>query len=65
MVQPGVGFDAPSTLILKAHHVTPLEITGNSDEVKQMKNLNLYYQVKNIISENGDNMIITFSIQNN
>lgn len=63
-VQPGIGFDAPETLILKAQHVTPLELTGNSDEVKQMKKLDAYYQVKNLITENGENLVITFSIQN-
>ena len=65
LVQPGIGFDAPATLSLKAQHVTPLELTGNSDEVKQMKNLDIYYHVKNLIAENGENLVVTFSIQNN
>lgn len=65
LVQPGIGFDAPTTLSLKAQHVTPLEISGNSDEVKEMKSLNLYYHVKNLIAENGESLVITFSIQNN
>ena len=65
LVQPGIGFDASETLHLKAQRVTPIELTGNSDEVKQMKNLDVYYQVKNLIAENGENLVITFSIQNN
>lgn len=64
LAQPGIGFDVPETLSLQAQHVTPLELTGNSDEVKQMKNLDVYYQVKNLLTENGENLVITFSIQN-
>ncbi len=64
LAQPGIGFDAPETLSLQAQHVTPLELTGNSDEVRQMKKLDVYYQVKNLLTENGENLVITFSIQN-
>ena len=64
LVQPGIGFDAPTTLSLKAQHVAQLELTGNSDEVKEMKSLDVYYQVKNLIAENGEPLVITFSIQN-
>ena len=63
-MQPGIGFDAPGTLKLQAQRVTPLELTGNSDEVKLMKKLDVYYQVKNLLTENGENLVITFSIQN-
>ncbi len=65
LVQPGIGFDASETLHLEAQHVTPIELTGNSDEVRQMKSLDVYYQVKNLITENGESLVITFSIQNN
>lgn len=65
LVQPGVGFDAQETVVLKAHHVTPLVISGNSDEVANMKTLNAYYRVKNMQVSSADNLIITFSFSNN
>ena len=65
LVQPGVGFDAPESIVLKAHHVTPLMLSGNSDEVSQMKTLEAYYRIKNMQVSSEDNLIITFSFRNN
>lgn len=65
LVQPGVGFDAPETVLLKAHHITSLAISGNSAEVRQMKNLNVYYRVKNMKVSSNENLIVTFSFRNN
>lgn len=65
LVQPGVGFDAPESVVLKAHHVTPLVLSGNSDEVAQMKTLEAYYRVKNMQVSSEDNLVITFSFKNN
>ncbi len=65
LLQPGVGFDVPEKIILKAHHVTSLEISGNSDEVKRMKKLNVYYEVKNMQTGSDENLVITFSFRNN
>lgn len=65
LVQPGVGFDVPETVTLKAHHVTPLMISGNSDEVALMKTLDAYYRVKNMQINSEDNLVITFSFRNN
>ncbi len=65
LVQPGVGFEAPSKLFLKAHHVTILQLNGNSEEVNQMEKLDVYYQVMNMITSPGDNLLITFSFKNN
>jgi hypothetical protein len=65
LAQPGIGFDAPGKLTLAAHQITSLELTGNSDEVAQMKNLKLYYEVKNLKVSGTDNLVITFSFQNN
>ncbi len=42
-----------------------LTIFGNSDEVAQMKNLKVYYEVKNLKVKNTDNLVITFSFLNN
>ncbi len=65
LVQPGVGFDVPEEITLEAHHVTFLEISGNSDEVKAMKKLNVYYEVKNLKIASDKNLVVTFSFQNN
>jgi len=65
LVQPGIGFDAPETIVLKAHHVTALMLSGNSDEVAQMKTLDAYYKVKNMQVSSEDNLVVTFSFRNN
>ena len=64
LVQPGVGFDLPQKVILKANHITPLEISGNSNEVARMATLNAYYQVNNLWVSSEGNLIITFSFRN-
>lgn len=64
LVQPGVGFDAPENLVLKAHQITPLTISGNSDEVSRVRTLNVYYEVKNMHITPEENLIITFSFRN-
>ena len=64
LVQPGLGFEAPETLILKAHHVTPVELRGNSEEVENMNELAVYYQVKNMYVEAEKNLVVTISFQN-
>lgn len=65
LVQPCVGFDAPENIRLKAHHVTSLELSGNSGEVNSMKKLNAYYQVKNMKVTSNDNLVVTLSFKNN
>ena len=65
LTQPGIGFDVPDKLTLMAHQITILELTGNSDEVAQMKNLKVYYEVKNLKVSSTDNLVITFSFLNN
>ncbi len=64
-VQPGVGFDAPENLVLKAHRITSLEITGNSDEVADMDELKAFYKVKNMMVSSADNLVVTFVFANN
>lgn len=65
LVQPGVGFDAPERITLKAHHVTALNLTGNSDEIEKTAGLNLYYEVKNMLTGVNENLLVTFSFRNN
>ncbi|HKL34255.1 MAG TPA: Sb-PDE family phosphodiesterase [Tangfeifania sp.] len=64
LVQPGVGFDAPETLVLKAHHVTPVELIGNSDQVAVTNQLKVYYKVKNMHVNSTENLVVTFSFVN-
>ncbi|MFV0591893.1 MAG: Sb-PDE family phosphodiesterase [Draconibacterium sp.] len=64
LVQPGVGLDAPEKLMLKAHHVTPLSLSGNSDEIVRTGEINLYYSVKNMFTGPGDNLVVTFTFKN-
>jgi len=64
LVQPGVGFDAPQKVTLKAHYITPLELSGNSDEINNIKKLDVYYEVKNLKTASDENLVITFSFRN-
>ena len=64
LAQPGIGFDAPEKLFLKARQITPIELTGNSDEVALIKILKIYYEVKNLRISNDKNLVVTFSFQN-
>ncbi len=65
LVQPGVGFDAPELITLKAHHVSALNISGNSDEVANAATLNVYYRVKNLLIDADESLVVTFSFRNN
>jgi len=65
LVQPGIGFDVTEKLKLKAHQITTVEITANSDEVAAMKSLRVFYEVKNMKISNDKNLVITFNFQNN
>ena len=64
LVQPGVGVDAPESIVLKAHHVTVFNLGGNSDEIAGMKEINLYYAVKNVFTAPGENLLVTLSFLN-
>jgi 3',5'-nucleoside bisphosphate phosphatase len=64
LVQPGIGFDAPASLLLKPSHMTVLELNGNSEEVAGMKELRVFYRVKNIMLSSSENLVVTFSFPN-
>jgi hypothetical protein len=64
LLQPGVGFNAPASLTLKAHQITPLSFTGNSDEISTAKNINVYYSIKNLFTASDQNLVITFTFRN-
>lgn len=65
LTQPGIGFDAPDKLTLKAHQITAFELKGNSEEIAFMKSLKVFYEVTNLKVSNESNLVITFSFQNN
>ena len=65
LVQPGIGFDAPEAVLLKAHRLTLLELNGNSDEVAGVKSLEVYYKVNNMVVGSEENIVVTFSFVNN
>lgn len=65
LVQPGVGFDAPETITLEPHRITPLEISGNSEQLSGMGELKVFYKVKNMMVSSNDNLVITFTFANN
>lgn len=65
LVQPGVGFIAPDTITLKAHQVTTLDITGNSDEIANSKKIDVYYRIKNMFTSSNENLLVTFTFRNN
>ena len=65
LAQPGVGFDAPEKISLNARQITAIELSGNSEEVGLMNELKIYYEVKNMKISDEDNLVITFSFQNN
>ena len=65
LVQPGVGFDAPESVVLKAGKVTRLELNGNSEQVAGMTELKLFYRVKNLLVSSTENLVVTFTFANN
>ncbi len=64
LAQPSIGFECPEKIKLKAHHSSLIELTGNSDEVNNMKNLRMVYSVTNMITEPEMALNVTFEITN-
>ena len=65
LAQPCVGFGAPEKVTLKAHQMTPLIFSGNSEEINSTKEIDIYYAVKNMFIASEENLIVTFSLKNN
>ncbi len=64
LVQPGVGFEAPETLKLKAHQITPLNLSGNSEEIAGVRLINIYYAVRNLVTGPEKNLVVTLTFTN-
>lgn len=62
--QPSVGFSGPDEVVLKAHKTVFVDLTGTSDEVKNMDQLKLYYQVTNLRMMSGDPLPVNLDIAN-
>ncbi len=65
LVQPGVGFNAPESLTLKARHITALTLGGNSDEINSARTIDVYYAIKNMFTSSSENLVVTFTFANN
>lgn len=65
LVQPAVGFEVPAELVLKAQHVTAVELSGNSPDVADLNELAAYYAVKNIYVGADKNLIVRLEFSNN
>jgi len=65
LVQPGVGFDAPASIILEPHRITSIELNGNSEQVAGMNELNVYYKINNMWVSSTENAVITVTFSNN
>ena len=64
LAQPGIGFEVSEKIILKAHRVTPIELRGNSAQIENMHDLNIYYKVNNMMVSSTENLVITLMINN-
>lgn len=65
LVQPGVGFDAPQNITLKAQRVNAFNLSGNSEEIGSSSTINVYYRVKNMFTAPNENLVVTFTFRNN
>lgn len=65
LVQPGVGFDAPQNITLKAKHINAISFSGNSEEIGGTADINVYYRVKNMYTASNENLVVTFTFRNN
>lgn len=63
-VQPGIGFDAPEKIVLKAHRITPLELSGNADQVNSMSEVEVYYKINNLLVGSNENLVVVLSFPN-
>lgn len=64
LVQPAVGFNCPEVISVNAHHSTRIVLSGNSNEVKEMKTLKMYYLVKNMFIASHSNLVVTLEVEN-
>lgn len=61
---PSIGFSATKEIDLKAHKTSTVVITGTSDEVKNSKNLKLYYDVQNLMIGRDESLPVVLEVQN-
>lgn len=64
LAQPTVAFTCPEKIYLKAHCTTPIELAGNSEEITDMKTLDMYFLVTNAFTGRHTNLVVNFNIEN-
>ena len=62
--QPSIGFSCPDEITLEAHRTVFLDLTGTSDEVKNMARLKLFYEVTNLRMLSGNPLPVNLDIAN-
>ncbi len=64
LVRGSDSFSAPEEIVLKARQNTPLQLTGTKEKVKNFKELELSYRVKNMWMNSTQQLIVSFSFKN-
>jgi len=62
--QPTVAFTCPGKIYLKAHHTTQIELAGNSEEITDMKTLDMCFLVTNVFTGRHTNLVVNLKIEN-
>lgn len=63
--KPNPDYKAPESLILKPHEITPLILSGNTQNVNDLKQLTMIYKVKNVFVAGNQVLNVTFNFKNN
>ena len=63
LMQPVAGFDVPEKVTLKARHETALKLTSNTQNSGKLKNLEVYYQIRNLLTNVDESLIVTISFE--
>jgi 3',5'-nucleoside bisphosphate phosphatase len=64
LAQPTVAFSCPEKIYLKAHNTTRIELTGNSEEISNIKTLNMYFLVTNAFTHRYTNLVVNLKVEN-
>lgn len=62
--QTAVGFSYQNSVELKANRTSVIEITGNSDEIKNAEKLVLQFEVENLTNGSGEKLKINIEVNN-
>ncbi len=62
--QPSAGFSTPDEIVLPPHRTIAVELTGTSNEVRNMAVLRLFYEVRNLRNLSGGRLMVNIDIPN-